>query len=124
MIVVGDDGACGASRYRSVRGIDVARRGDVGQVGKQFGHARFMIMLNRILFVVVGQCSQTCHDWWMPYEIVADEKAGVRVVLNKARLSDAPLGDYGSLVEAEAFVKTMREIDAIGASPVRMPPQA
>ena len=30
----------------------------------------------------------------MHYEIVADEKAGVRVVLNKARLgSDAPLGD-------------------------------
>ena len=84
-----------------------------------------MIMLNKILLVIVGQCSQTCHNLRMPYEITSDEKAGVRVVLNKARLgSDAPLGEYGSLVEAEAFVKTMREIDAIGASPVRMPPQA
>ena len=50
----------------------------------------------------------------MRYEIVADEKAGVRVVLNKARLgSDAPLGEYASRGE-----------DALGASPVRMPPQA
>ena len=58
----------------------------------------------------------------MWYEIVADKKAGVRVVLNKARLgSDAPLGEYASLGEAEAFVKTVRELDALGASPVRMP---
>jgi hypothetical protein len=61
----------------------------------------------------------------MPYTIRSDEKSGVRVILNKERLgSDAPLGDYASLVEAEAFVKTMREIDAIGASPVRLPSQA
>ena len=66
---------------------DVARRGDGGQAGKQFGHARFMVMLNRNLFVKVGQCSQTCNG-------------------------RAP-GQYASRGE-----------DALGASPVRMPPQA
>jgi hypothetical protein len=59
----------------------------------------------------------------MPYEIISSEKAGFRVILNKARLgSDAAIGEYGSLVDAEAFVRAMREIDAIGTS--QTPPQA
>ena len=62
----------------------------------------------------------------MPYEITPDEKAGFRVILNKARLgSDALLGEYRSLIEAEAFVKAMRTIGVIGTSKTpRRPPKA